>query len=88
MPVALRSAFFAGSASSCDRSSPFDGGAAVFLAADLVPAPLGLEGRAASSWARRAAFSAFLRWASAALSSAAALFLRGLSVSSPRLWRG
>jgi hypothetical protein len=38
----------------------------------FAPAPLGLEGKLASSAARRAAFSAFLRSASAAFSLAAA----------------
>lgn len=49
-----------------------------FFSAFFAPEPLGLEGREASSWARRAAFSAFLRAASAAFSAAASL--KGVSV--------
>lgn len=45
----------------------------VFFCAVLVPAPLGLEGRAASSALRRASFSAFLRAASACFAAAASL---------------
>lgn len=47
-----------------------------FLVAVLVPAPLGLEGRDASSAARRASRSAFLRAASARLDSSVSLFGR------------
>ena len=62
-----------GSASTWSRFSvPREGAALVFLAA--VFEALGLEGIEASSAARRAAFSSFLRWASAALSAAASLF--------------
>ena len=44
-----------------------------FLVAVLAPAPLGFEGRLASSAARRASRSAFLAAASAALAAAASL---------------
>lgn len=59
-------------ASSCERSRPRDGLPA-FLTAVFAPAPFGFEGCEASSSARRASFSAFLRAASAALSAAASL---------------
>jgi hypothetical protein len=44
-----------------------------FFSAFFAPAPLGFEGSEASSAARRASFSAFLRAASAAFSAAASL---------------
>jgi hypothetical protein len=69
MPDALRAAaFLPSSPSSCDRSSVPRVG---FFCAAF--AALGLEGREASSAARRASRSAFLRAASAFLASAASL---------------
>lgn len=70
MPLALSAArsFLELGASRPERSRPRD-----FLGAALLPLA-GLEGREASSSARRASFSAFLRAASAALEAAASLW--------------
>lgn len=76
IPDALRSPAlrFAGApSSSWDRSRPRDG--AAFFWACLALPPLGLDGCEASSAARRASRSAFLRAASAFLASASSLFL-------------
>lgn len=74
IPVALREVVLVlGLSSSCVRSRPLDG-VADFFAPALFPAALGLEGSDASSAARRAAFSALRRAASAVFSSVAALF--------------
>lgn len=73
IPVALSEAPLRPSSSSWDRSRPRDG-AAVFLPADLAPAPLGFDGWEASSSRSWASRSAFLRAASAFLASASSLF--------------
>ena len=82
MPVALRaeSSFFEEGASRPERSRPLD-----FLGGglDLLPA-VGLEGREASSSARRASFSAFLRAASSALDLAASLWREDVSYGRAR----
>ena len=69
IPVALRapSSFLEEGASRPDRSRPL-----AFLGGGFLP-PVGLVGREASSSARSASFSAFLRAASSALAVAAAL---------------
>ena len=70
IPVALREArflsFFEDGASRPERSRPLDFFAGAFFALPLL-------GREASSSARRASFSAFLRAASACLAAAASL---------------
>ncbi len=55
------------------RSAKAESMPLVFFCAVLAPAPLGLEGRAASSAFSSASFSAFLRAASAVLAAAASL---------------
>ena len=72
MPEALSAAFGA-SSSSCDRSRPRLGPAAVFLTAVLDFLGAAREGSEASSWAARASRSAFLRAASAFLAASASL---------------
>jgi len=72
IPVALRAAGFLleEGPSRSERSRP-----RAFFAAAGAFLEVGLEGRLASSSARRASFSAFLRAASVALEAAASLYI-------------